>query len=227
MCGRFTLTLDQEALSAAYGVERLLIDHSPRYNIAPTQDVTVLLGGEGGRRIEEFRWGLIPSWAKDSSIGNRMINARSETVAEKPSFRAAWKHRRRCLVLADGFFEWKKPDQGHGPKQPYWIQMEDRRPFGFAGLWERWKGNGEEIRSCTILTGPPNELLRPIHDRMPVILGHPEEWDTWVDPEVPPEEMEGMMRPFSADEMRASPVSSYVNRPGNEGPECVERVEGE
>ena len=227
MCGRFTLTLDEEALSAAYGVERLLFHHHPRYNIAPTQDVAVLLGGDEGRRIEGFRWGLIPSWAKDPSIGNRMINARSETVAEKPSFRTAWKHRRRCLVLADGFFEWKKPEEGRGPKQPYWIQMEDRRPFGFAALWESWKGDGEEIRSCTILTGPPNELVKPIHDRMPVILGHPEEWETWVDPEVPPEEMEGMMRPFPAEEMRAFPVSSHVNRPENQGPECVEPVEGE
>lgn len=225
MCGRFTLTIEQEALSAAYGVERLLLDHQPRYNIAPTQDVAVLLGGDAGRRIEAFRWGLVPSWAKDPGIGNRMINARSETVSQRPSFRTAWKHRRRCLILADGFFEWKNPRKGKGAKEPYWIHLEDRRPFGFAGLWEIWKGEGKEVQSCTILTGPPNELVKPIHDRMPVILGDPEEWEAWVDPEVPPEEVEELFRPYPEDQMAAHQVSTYVNSPRNQGPECVELMD--
>lgn len=217
MCGRYGLTTEQEALSAALGVEHILFSDFPRYNIAPTQNVPVLL--EDPRCIEGFRWGLIPSWAKDPSIGNRLINARSETVATKPSFRGAWKHRRRCAVLATGFYEWQKPPSGKGPKRPHWIALKSGGPFGFAGLWETW----DDVRSCTILTTGPNELVRPIHDRMPVILTG-DALESWTDPAVAPEEVQGLMAPYPADRMTAWEVSTYVNRPGNEGPDCVAPV---
>lgn len=226
MCGRFTLTIDQEAVSAAYGVERLLFEHRPRYNIAPTQDVAVLLEGEAGRRVEAFRWGLVPGWAEDPGIGNRMINARSETVGEKPAFRSAWRRRQRCLVLADGFYEWQRPSGGRGAKVPHWIHMADRRPFGFAGLWERWEGGAEPLHTCTILTTSPNPVVAPIHDRMPVALGDPDQWNRWIDGEVLADEVQDLLAPFPPQEMNAHPVSTYVNSPRNEGPECIREAPG-
>ena len=153
----------------------------PNYNVAPTQEVPAVVAGNGGgeRRLEMLRWGLIPSWADDPGIGARMINARSETVAEKPSFRPAFKER-RCLIPADGFYEWQKTNGG---KQPHYIRMKNGRPFAFAGLWESWKGDGNEIRSCTILTTNPNDIAGEIHNRMPVILP-PEGYEVWLDPDV-------------------------------------------
>jgi len=225
MCGRFTLTLDQEALSVAYGVEAFLTSHAPRYNIAPSQEVAVLVQGDGIRRVDGFRWGLVPSWARDPSIGNRMINARSETVADKPAFRNAWVRGRRCLVLADGFYEWQAPPDGSGPKVPHWIHRVDRRPFGFAGLWERWGHREDPLFTCTILTTRPNAVVRPIHDRMPVLLGAPHEWDRWVDPSVPSRDLEELLAPSPDDALQARVVSTRVNRPGNEGPECIRPVE--
>lgn len=226
MCGRYGLTVDQEALATAFGVERFLVEHDPRYNIAPSQEVPALVAGRRGRRVVGFRWGLVPYWAEDPKIAYRTINARSETVATRATFRSAWERPRRCLVLADGFFEWRKPASGRGPKLPYWIRLADRRPFGFAGLWERWNGGDEPLVTCTILTTDANALVAPIHGRMPVILGTETAWNAWVDPEIPSEELVGLLTPYPAGEMHAHPVSRYVNSPDNEGPECVEPVDG-
>jgi putative SOS response-associated peptidase YedK len=220
MCGRYTLTADGGAVTEIFKVSEA-VELSPRYNVAPTQEVAVVgLNHAGGRTLGTMRWGLIPSWAKDPTIGNRMINARAETAAEKPAFRASFK-RRRCLVVADGFYEWKKEGAG---KQPYYIQLKGHPPFAIAGLWDRWKDkeSGETIRSCTLLTTGPNALMVEIHDRMPVIL-HPEDYDRWLDPELQDREaLETLLGPFEAEAMEAYPVSTLVNNPRNDRPECIE-----
>jgi len=224
VCGRHALTQDPGNADWYRRVISLdLEDFQPRYNIPPTARVQVVRDREGHRVRERMRWGLVPSWAKDPSIGSRMINARSETVAEKPSFRGAWRHRRRCLVLADGYYEWAKRPEG---KVPHWFQLRGRPVFAFAGLWESW-GRGEaELRSCTILTCAPNEggLVASIHDRMPVILGTEDEWSAWTDPSVPSEELDGLLSSYPEEEIEAWPVSTYVNRVGNEGEECLKRL---
>ena len=220
MCGRYGLTAHREQLDDAYPVDVVLADHHPRWNIAPTQDAPILFGDGRERRIEAFRWGLVPHWAKEPSIGARMINARAETVATKPAFRDAWEGRRRCLVLADGFYEWRKPASGKGPKAPFWIQMADGRPFGLAGLWERWGPSHAPLYTFTILTTEPNTLVRPIHDRMPVVLGR-DAWERWVDPGVASEELPEQLGAYPAEAMQAREVGTYVNNPRNEGPECV------
>lgn len=220
MCTRYRLTMTEEELLATYVAELFLDDYGPRYNIAPTQPVPVLVSREGARRVEPFRFGLVPAWAKDPSIGNRLLNARSETVSEKPSFRGAWDHRRRCLVLADGFYEWQAPPSGTGPKTPHLVQMADGRPFGFAGLWERWGKEGDPLFSVTILTTEPNDLIGTIHNRMPVLIGDPEGWNAWVDPEIPSEDLRPLFRPFPAEELHLFPVDSFLNNPRHEGPAC-------
>ena len=174
--------------------------------------------------IDFFHWGLIPSWAKDPKIGNRMINARSETLAEKPSFRSAYK-RRRCLVLADGYYEWQKIP-GEKTKQPVYIRLKSQKPFAFAGLWEVWKGEGmdEPLRSCTIITCPPNAVLAEIHHRMPVILSA-EAYGAWLVPdEQSSEVLQPLLVPYADEEMEAYPVSRFVNRPVNNSPECIAPV---
>lgn len=221
MCGRFTLAVDLEDLRAAFpwlvlpeGLSRL----APRYNVAPTQPVAVV-PNTGERRLDFFVWGLIPSWADDPRIGSRMINARAETLGEKPSFRAAFR-RRRCLVLANGFYEWRKEPQGS--KTPMFITLKSGQPFAFAGLWETWHSpHGDELLSCTIITTTPNDLVRPIHDRMPVIL--PEDaYEAWLDPaERSPDELSALLGPYPAGEMAAYPVSQAVNNPANDVPECI------
>jgi len=197
-------------------------DIEPRYNVAPTQQVVAIRLGSAAenRELALLRWGLIPHWADDPSIGNRMINARAETVAGKPSFRQAFK-KRRCLVVADGFYEWKKTD---GKKQPYYIHLKDDQPFGFAGLWERWNREGEEIQSCTIITTEPNELMKPIHNRMPVIV-QSTDYDRWLDPDFQNGEMlQQVLRRYPADAMQAFPVNTLVNNPRNERAECIDRL---
>lgn len=166
-----------------------------------------------------MHWGLIPSWAKDPSIGNRIINARSETVAEKPSFRAAFK-RRRCLIPANGFYEWKKIGK---KKQPYYVRRKDGEPFAFAGLWEPWEGeDGTVIESCTILTTEPNADIRPLHNRMPVILD-PSDYDQWLNPEVDElETLAPLMHPYPDGKLEAVPVSPLVNNPKNDDAQCIE-----
>ncbi len=218
MCGRFTLTVDPEELQQQFGLsEPPPTELVPRYNIAPSQAVAVVANAPE-RKLELFQWGLIPSWAKDPKIGNKLINARAETLAEKPSFRTALK-RRRCLVVADGFYEWKK---NGATKTPMYVQMQDRRPFAFAGLWEVWQPpDGSRLKTCTIITTEPNELLATIHNRMPAILG-PADYDAWLQPdEVAADQLLPLLRPFDARRMQAVPVSTRVNSPDFDAPECV------
>jgi putative SOS response-associated peptidase YedK len=218
MCGRYTLKTPVEELAEEFGFEASSVELPPNYNVAPTQEVAAVLEEDGKRRLELLRWGLIPSWADDPSIGSRMINARSETAPEKPSFRRAFRER-RCLIPADGFYEWQRTN---GAKQPYYIRMKEGRPFAFAGLWESWKDDGgPEIRSCTILTTKPNALAAEIHDRMPVILPAGS-YDAWLDPETGRDELYGLLAPYPEDEMEAYPVSRFVNSPQNNDPRCIE-----
>jgi putative SOS response-associated peptidase YedK len=219
MCGRFTLTIDPSLLREAFPGFEVPGDLAPRYNIAPTQPVAVI-ANDGQQQIQMFRWGLIPHWAKDPKIGNRMINARAETVAEKPSFRNAYR-RRRCLVLADGFYEWRK-EPGQKRKTPMYIRLQSGRPFGFAGLWETWQPDGgEALRSCTIITTTPNELVAPIHNRMPLVLA-PEAYELWLDPaEQAPDRLDPWLGPYPASEMTAYPVSTLVNNPRNDSAACI------
>ncbi len=219
MCGRYTLTSPIEVLAEEFGISGPLPELSPSYNVAPGQGVaTVMEEDDGSRRLEVLKWGFVPSWAKDPAGGDRMINARSETAAEKPSFRKAMRER-RCLILADGFYEWKKTGGG---KQPFHIKMEDGRPFAFAGLWESWGRDGETIRSCTILTTGANDLVREVHDRMPVILPR-DAYAPWLDPGTrDPEPLLSLLVPFPPEAMTAYPVSRAVNSPSNDGPYCVE-----
>lgn len=218
MCGRFALEATGEEVASAFDLQETP-QLAPRYNIAPTQPVAAvrLHPHSGARELTHFHWGLIPSWSKDHKIGSRMINARSETVAEKPSFRAAFK-RRRCLIPASGFYEWQKLASG---KQPTYIHPKEAPMFALAGLWETWhSSDGGEIDSCTILTTSPNELMRPIHNRMPVIL-EPEDFEMWLDPGPSPTDALHLLRPFSPEKMATYPVSTFVNSPRNEGPECI------
>ena len=225
MCGRFALVSDHQLLLEFFGLEDIP-QTAPRYNIAPTQPVAAVReSAGGGRELTHFRWGLVPSWAKDPSIGNRMINARSETASQKPSFRNAIRYR-RCLVAADGFYEWKKPPGGgKAPKQPFFIGMADKSPFAFGGIWETWSdGDGGETDSCAILTTGPNSHMEGIHDRMPVIV-KPEDFDIWLDTKMQDtRELSGMFAPFDAGLMRAHPVSTLVNNPRNDDPECLAEI---
>jgi putative SOS response-associated peptidase YedK len=221
MCGRFTLGTSADALREFFPLFDEL-DWQPRYNIAPSQMVAAVrrLPQADRPKFVRLRWGLVPSWADDPKIGNRLINARSETAADKPAFRAAFRQR-RCLILADGFYEWQK---AAGQKQPYFIHMTDGKPFAFAGLWEQWnKGNAFE--SCTILTTDANELLRPLHNRMPVILDRAA-WEQWLDPaEQQPARLQAVLQPFPSEAMTAYPVGKQVNSPRFDSKECVLPVE--
>lgn len=218
MCGRFSLNADPTQLKKLFPWLTIPEDMQPRYNVAPTQPVAAV-PNDGKNQLDYFVWGLIPSWSKDPKMGSRMINARSETVDEKPSFRSAFK-RRRCLILADGFYEWKRTS---GSKTPMYIKLKSDNTFALAGLWEIWHAqDGSEIRSCTILTSEPNELLRNIHNRMPVIL--PEKhYQFWLDTGEPDgDALKAVLKPFPADEMMAYPVSKTVNNPANDVPACIE-----
>jgi putative SOS response-associated peptidase YedK len=219
MCGRFTLTVDPGELQEAFPGFTNKSSFAPRYNIAPTQPIAVI-PNLNVPQLDYYLWGLIPSWAKDPEIGSRLINARSETLAEKPSFRSAFR-RRRCLVLANGFFEWKTTP-GEKTKTPMFIHLKTGECFAFAGLWEIWSPpDGSEIRSCTILTTQPNELMQPIHNRMPVILPTTAFKD-WLDPEErAPESLSKWLLPYPAEQMEAYPVSRMVNSPQNDVPECI------
>ncbi len=223
MCGRFVLMTVGKDLAKQFGLEEEP-DLRPRYNIAPTQIVVIIrLDRETlQKRLAQVRWGLIPFWAKETSIGNRLINARGESAAEKPAFRSAFKTR-RCLVPADGFYEWKKTKGNQ--KQPYLVSNSDGSPFAFAGLWESWTGpEGEIIESCTILTTDANDLTRPIHDRMPVILKS-EDYDLWLDPEVKdPYLLKPLLRPYPSNDMKMDPVNPKVNKASYDAPDCVEVV---
>lgn len=217
MCGRYTLRTSPQAVAKAFQLQ-LVPDFSPRYNNAPTQQVLTIREHDGSRQALFMHWGLIPSWADDPSIGNRMINARAESVADKPSFRSAFK-RSRCLIVADGFYEWQKTGKA---KQPSFIRLKQDRPFAFAGLAEHWHRGDQTIDSCTIVTTAANELMAPIHDRMPVILA-PEDYEEWLDPQFPDKEkLLALLRPFPEDRLVAIPVSTLVNSPRNEEAACIE-----
>ena len=217
MCGRYSLIADIQELARQFEFDGTGFEDSPRYNVAPTQAVLTVTNRDA-RHAEYMRWGLIPSWAKDASIGNRMINARGETVAQKPSFRNALQ-RRRCLVLADGFYEWQKVGKG---KQPMRIVLKSREPFAFAGLWETWRNpEGETIRSCTIITTEANDLLRPIHERMPVILPRELE-EFWLDGNVTESAaLSDVLSPYSDEAMEAYQVSPLVNKATNNSADLI------
>lgn len=221
MCGRFTRTAEIPEIAVQFGVKEVASDLGPSYNIAPTQDIAVIIS-EGEKRLVQVRWGLIPAWADDPKIGNRLINARAETLVEKPSFKNAFR-KRRCLIVADGFYEWQKSGTA---KKPIYIRLKSGRPFGFAGLYETWTSpDGEEVTTCTIITTEPNELMKPIHNRMPVIVPKDKE-DIWLHPDSYEEELVELLEPYPADLMEAYEVSRMVNSPGNNSPECIEPVEG-
>lgn len=226
MCGRYSQTQSAEIIAQVFQIDNVST-LKPRYNIAPTQSVPTVLqtSASTNRQFKLLHWGLIPSWAKDPKMGARLINARAETVAEKPAFRSAFRQR-RCLVLADGFYEWQQQEDKK-QKQPFYIRLSDRHPFAFAGLWEHWEdATGEEIESCTLLTTEPNELMCPIHNRMPVILD-PKDYDLWLDLEVKKSELlQPLLRPYPSEEMTAYPVSKAVNKPSNDSTECIESIEG-
>ncbi len=224
MCGRFTLFLAADDLREELELNSLPPDWTPRYNVAPTQPVLAVTDATT-RNAEWMRWGLVPSWAKDLSIGSRMINARAETLAEKPSFRAAFA-RRRCLIPANGFYEWQKLASGKGPSQPYFITLKDGKPFCFAGLWELWRSpEGEDVRSCTIITTSPNERVAKIHDRMPVILTGEQMWNwlTWNDAA----RLNSLLVPYPADEMQAVRVGSMVSNPNVDVPGLISPIKDE
>ncbi len=227
MCGRYSLTHSSEEIAARFNVE-ITFEVSPRYNVAPTDQMPVIRsGGQQGAEAREaavLRWGLVPFWADDESIGYRMINARSETVGEKPAFRAAFR-RRRCLVVVDAFYEWVEDND---KKWPIRITVGDEPLGAFAGIWERWSGDDRVIESYTILTTDAHDVVAPLHDRMPVWAPQ-DHWDAWLfGDEAPQQVLESMIEHFPADSVGYGPVSPKLNRPGNEGEELMdpERVEG-
>lgn len=217
MCGRFSLAATGEEVAAHYELPEVPFV-VPRYNIAPTQPVAAIrLKSSGSREFTFFQWGLIPSWAKDPSTGSKMINARAETVADKPAFRAAFK-RRRCLLPATGFYEWQ---QTNGRKQPMYIHAAEGGIVSLAGLWEVWQSpDGGLLETCTILTTTPNSLMEPIHNRMPVILD-PLDYGMWLDADTPPDQLHHLLRPYDPARLDAYPVSAAVNRPQNDSVECI------
>ncbi len=230
MCGRFTLIawdeIEGRFVPAGSGMDMIRerfagADLAPRYNIAPTQDVITITSDGEANTARSMRWGLVPSWAKDISIGNRMINARAETLSERPSFRSAFR-RRRCLVIADSFYEWKRNGRSRTPMR---ISLESGELFGFAGLWESWNSpDGRRILSCTIVTTAANEFLAPIHDRMPVILSQDAE-PMWLDPDVQDTDaLSELLTPYPSERMAAYEVSSVVNSAANDVPECIAPV---
>lgn len=217
MCGRYSFAIDDELIRERFGVTVRSAIYKARYNCAPTQDLAVI-SNEEPDRLNFFRWGLIPFWAKDPSIGNKLINAKSETVHEKPAFKSSFKNR-RCLVLSDGFYEWKKGKI----KTPYRIIMKNEGPFAMAGIWDKWvSGDGEIIHSFSILTTGPNILMSAIHDRMPVIL-RPEEERIWLGKENE-NKLKSLLRPFPSGLMTAFPVSPLVNSPQNDSREVIEPI---
>ncbi|MCL4236037.1 MAG: SOS response-associated peptidase [Deltaproteobacteria bacterium] len=224
MCGRYALNMAPKSLAEMYEADwedwKAAPDPPTRYNIAPTQPVLIVRNAhDARRRLAPVMWGLVPSWSKDPSMAARMINARAETAAEKPSFRAAMKYR-RCLVPATHFYEWQKRG---ATKQPWCIRLRDGSPMAFAGLWEHWSSpDGAELESCTILTTSANALMEPLHERMPVIL-HRRDVDRWLDPAIQKSDgVADLLAPFDAKAMEAFEVSTYVNNARNEGERCVE-----
>ncbi len=233
MCGRYTIGAPAEEAVRQFALDRdakeVWDSLTPRYNVAPTQTVPVVKlspseAAEPARRLVPMRWGLVPSWAQDPKIGNRLINARCETVANKPAFRSAFK-RRRCLVPATGFFEWKRTPRNK--KHPFLLRRRGGGLLAFAGIWDSWHGDAPSghLETFSIVTGPPNEVAAPIHDRMPVILPEPD-YDIWLDPEADPNHLLELLDVYPAERMEAYPVSLVVNNPRNDSPDCIEPLGG-
>lgn len=222
MCGRFTNSAGLKDIEREFKINLSESKPKPRYNIAPSQEIGAVLNQDNKTILTNLKWGLVPSWAKDPDIGNRMINARGETLAEKPSFREAFK-KRRCIIPATGFYEWKK---GAGGKQPYYFFLPDKSIFGFAGLYEEWtdKENGEFLETCTIITTEANDVLKPVHDRMPVILSH-ENYDLWLDEKInDTDQLQKLIAPYPAKEMSSYPVSKSVNIPDVDSAELIKSI---
>jgi putative SOS response-associated peptidase YedK len=220
MCGRFTLTATAQRLQAAFPLFDIP-ELPPCFNVAPTHLVAAVRQAtpETKPAFCQLRWGLIPFWAEDKKIGASLINARADSVATKPAFRDAFK-RRRCLVLADGFYEWQT--LGKKDKRPYHLRLKHERPFAFAGLWDTWKGDETPLESCTIITTDANDLVRPLHDRMPVILS-PRDYTRWLDPTpCDPQVLQEMLQPLPAQEMAMTALAPHVNNVRSQGPECLE-----
>ncbi|MDA8744427.1 SOS response-associated peptidase [Rubripirellula amarantea] len=229
MCGRINLKTAPSSWAQLFlpnlPMDEAVAELPPRYNIAPTQTIAAVVAHDSGWRATTFRWGLVPSWADDLSIGNRMINARSETAHEKPSFKRALANR-RCLIPVDGYYEWKKVSNG---KQPYYIHSSCDRPLALAGLWESNSKASPQgpIKTCTIMTTSANDFAKSVHDRMPVIID-PSDFSKWLDPDVDAiEEISPMLRPANDDALAMRPVSRYVNNARNEGPQCLDPSEEE
>ncbi len=224
MCGRFTNNAKPEQIEKEFKVGKKNANvFQLRFNIAPSQMIDVVFAPESERILSQLKWGLVPSWAKDSEIGNRMINARAETITEKPSFREAFKSR-RCIIPASGFYEWQK--KGTGGKQPFYFYLKEKEVFGFAGLWEEWldKESGEMLETCTIITTEANDVLKPVHDRMPVIL-KPESYDEWLDTkEKNTENLQKFLVPYPAKEMDSHTVSKSVNIPDVDSAELIKPI---
>ena len=221
MCGRFTLTLEASEVQLELGVRDIPDNWQSRYNIAPTQDVAAIMNSDISK-VSWLRWGLIPSWAKDVKIGQRLINARSETIQEKPSFRSGFKSR-RCIILADGFYEWQKGVKNQ-KSQPYYFHLKDRKLFGFAGIWETWQSKPDEavLQTCTIITCVANELVSKVHERMPVILREKNLWK-WLS-ESNSDQLQDLLVPYPSNEMIAFPVSPIVNSPNYDKVNCIRPI---
>ena len=217
MCGRFVRQKEIDAIVSEFGVTKVSCDLKPSYNIAPTQQVAIIID-EGVKQLIAVRWGLVPYWAESLATGNKLINARAETIDKKAAFKEAFE-KRRCLVVADGFYEWQKDGK---TRQPILIRLKDAGSFGFAGLYENWiSPAGENIRTCTIITTDPNDIMSPIHDRMPVIIPRAGE-ARWLDPDCQnPGDLLQLLRPYPAEEMETCFVSTLVNSPANDSLECI------
>ena len=226
MCGRFSNTSKPGAYEKEFKIGKKNPDiFRVRYNIAPSQMIDVVRADEDRHIVDQLKWGLVPAWAKDPNIGSRMINARAETLAEKPSFRNSFKQR-RCIIPASGFFEWQKKAGGGGGKQPFYFYVREKDLFGFAGLWEEWldQESGELLETCTIITTEANEVLKPVHERMPVIL-KPSDYDLWLDPEENnTERLQKILVPYPAKEMGSHPVSKNINYPDNDSSDLIKPI---
>jgi len=223
MCGRFVQNFTFETFQQSFSIQAAEADIPPNFNAAPTQEILTIIKHDNENKLERLHWGLVPFWAKDVSIGSRMINARAETVTSKPSFRNAFK-KRRCLIPASGFYEWKG-EKGH--KQPYYITIPSGKPFAFAGLWETWTGKDDEsvYKSCTIITTDASESVRELHNRMPVILD-PEVYEQWLNVRIQdPKELESILEDGILKDMKYYPVSSFVNSVKNNDPNCIKPID--
>jgi putative SOS response-associated peptidase YedK len=221
MCGRFEIHSAIELIAKIFGIHEWDIEYSPSYNIAPSQDI-LLVVNDGKRRLVKSRWGFVPSWSKELSAGYKMINARAESVADKPSFMQAFQNQ-RCLVVADGFYEWKKEGM---TKRPFYIRLKSGEPIGFAGLYNIWKSpEGEQICTSTIITTDANEMIQPLHDRMPAIA-FPGSYDLWLDPAIHDKTLlQNILKPCPSDALDIYEVTSKVNSPKNNSPENIQKIE--